>query len=317
MAIVMWLHFSDLHLNSEGVETERLRDALPKYLAKNVQQCNYVFCTGDIRQAPANFAEKSSEYIKSLCAAVQVSIENFFIVPGNHDVNRSLPERVSAIKEMCKVYRSRDGQIESGALESIHKGQEDFRKVLASIYAGIPERVAYYESPQMPHFVVQTEHFNILHVDTTVSYTEKRESNLILGTWPLSRAIKTLDKAKPTILLTHYAIGSLSQDEKSEVSNLLRDHNITLWLAGHEHTHQLMPFGYLTSIQAGELKFEEGAHATVLVGEYDTDTGKGAIEAHTWFQEGWAKYPRLWRGYSDEYAELDKFPFVLGFREPA
>lgn len=315
MATVRWIHISDLHLNSDGMETELLRDELPGFLQRSLNSCDYVFCTGDIRYAPAGgFPADSAEYIKSLCRAVHVPMENLFMVPGNHDVNIYSPGRAEAIKRMYNAkdpgssyYDSRVGKIEAADLEAIHAGQEEFRTLLASVYADVPGRLARYGDPLKPHFVIETDHFNILHVDTTLSYGEDQERDLILGTKPLYDAIKTLNVSKPAILLTHYAMASLSQDERKSVSQLLQKNHVRLWLAGHEHDHNLMPYSYLYSIQTGELRYEDRASATVLAGEYNTETGCGFIRAYTWFQEGWAEYPIIWHGYAEE----NKFPFSL------
>jgi len=298
------------------METELLRDELPGFLQRSGIRCDYAFCTGDIRYAPAGgFPVGSAQYIKGLCRSVHVSPSDLFIVPGNHDVNIYSPGRAEAVGRMYNAkaletsyYNSRIGKIEAVDLEAIHGGQEDFRTLLASIYSDVPERLAYYSDPLKPHFVIETEYFNILHVDTTISYAQGQERDLVVGTKLLYDVIKTVNAKKPTILLTHYAMASLSQDERKSVAQLLQKNHIKLWLAGHEHDHNLMPYSYIYSIQTGELRYEERASATVLVGEYDTNSSSGFIRAYSWFQEGWGEYPIIWHGYAEE----NKFPFVLG-----
>lgn len=43
MAIIKWLHVSDLHLNKIGVENIRLRKKLIDYLYSLSIKCDYVF----------------------------------------------------------------------------------------------------------------------------------------------------------------------------------------------------------------------------------------------------------------------------------
>ena len=52
MSITKWIHFSDLHLNITDTETKLLREQLKSYLAKKEIQCDYAFCSGDLRNAP-------------------------------------------------------------------------------------------------------------------------------------------------------------------------------------------------------------------------------------------------------------------------
>ena len=172
------------------------------------------------------------------------------------------------------------------------KGETDFKDFLLKIFK--PDRVAMYGNPDRPHFVIETPDFNILHVDTTISYTKDQEANdLIVGTHALYKEINKVNKNKPTILLTHYPITSLLQDERKYISSILQKNEIRLWLAGHEHDHVAQPIHYLHQLQAGELRYENKANATFLIGEYDHISGKVQVMAYTWFPEGWAQYPIL------------------------
>ena len=64
-------------------------------------------------------------------------------------------------------------------------------------------------------------------------------------------------------------------------------------------------------MQAGELRKEKGANATILIGEYDEEFFCGRIKAYSWFMEGWAPYPIIWHGGKKE----DEFPFALRLPE--
>ena len=152
----------------------------------------------------------------------------------------------------------------------------------------------------MPHFNIETEHFNILHVDTNLAYTSGQEHNdLFVGTKLLYDAIHTLNKNKPTILLSHYPVTSFLQGEKKVLSTMLQHNGVRLWLAGHEHDQVLQKVHYIYSLQAGVLRNEQGVRSSVLLGQYDPTTCKCFVNAHTWFEEGWAKYP---------YVDLENTP---------
>lgn len=305
-----WLHISDLHLGSGGMATTMLRDELPRYLRENGLLCDYIFCTGDIRTAnvPANgFTDGMAEYILELCRAVGVPAQNLFIVPGNHDVDRDIAGRPEAIKRLMlnrkAYYRSCDGHIKYDDMTAIMAGESDFTEFLSKILP--PERVVLYGRPDAPHFNVETDDFNILHVDTTLTYCKGHDKmDFIVGTEALYNVIRSLDKRKPTILLTHYPFSALTQDEKGVLSTALQSNGVRLWLAGHEHEHQLQKMHYLDSVQAGELKLEDRAKTSVLIGEYDERSGHCSITAHAWYPEGWAPYPLVDKdneGHHDRY----------------
>lgn len=311
--MLRWLHISDLHFNDNDMSTVSLREELPNFLKRNNIRCDYVFCTGDIRTAnatPNDFPDEAKRYLVQLCEAVGITTDRLFIVPGNHDVNRDAAGRHDAVK---RVFYHRDGYydpkygiINEADLQALYVGQKDFRDFLTEIYP--EDRMKLYTNPAQPHFNIETPDFNILHVDSTLTYTKDQEAtDLILGTKLLQNALMTLNPDKPTILLSHYPFTSLHQDEKKYVRELLYKKGVRLWLAGHEHDHMVHPMDYLNSLQTGELRMEEKTNATVLVGEYDEVTCVGYVTAYTWFAEGWAKYPILWHDGRKE----DQYPFQL------
>ena len=81
--MINWLHISDLRLGSEGAITNMMRDELPEYLKELGVKCDYVFCTGDNRTAnvsPNVFTDEMANYLKSICDAVQTSVDRLYIV---------------------------------------------------------------------------------------------------------------------------------------------------------------------------------------------------------------------------------------------
>lgn len=295
--MIRWLHISDLHLGSDGAVTAMLRDELPIFLKKEGLKCDYVFCTGDIRTANANpndFTDDMAAFLKQICEAVEITTERLFIVPGNHDVNRDVAGRADTIEEALwgknLYYNSNDGVIKPDDLAVIMSGENDFKTFLGKVYS--PDRQAIYGKADAPHFNVETEDFNILHVDTTVAYTKGHEAyDLVIGTKMLYDVIGTLNKKKPTILLTHYPYDCLRQGEKKILSTMLQHNSIRLWLAGHEHDKLLKKEQYLDVLQSGELRKEDKTSPSFLLGEYEPTTLNCNVSAYIWYPEGWGKYP--------------------------
>ena len=122
---------------------------------------------------------------------------------------------------------------------------------LSKIYP--KDRLAKYGNPKFPHFNIETDDFNVLHVDSTLSYTKDQEAyDLIVGGEALYHVVRSLNKTKPTILLTHYPFTALLQEERKYLSTLLQKNEIRLWLAGHEHDHVVQRIHYIDQLQAGE-----------------------------------------------------------------
>ena len=307
--MIRWLHISDLHFNDDDMSTIFMRDELPKYLKEKDIKCDYIFCTGDIRTANASpniFQEESVQYLTELCTAVGITTDRLFIVAGNHDVDRNVAGRDEAIRRICfqrnGYYDPKYGKIKEDDLNAIYEGQAEFRKFLSKIYTD--DRVSKYSDPLKPHFNIETDDFNVLHIDSTLTYTKEQEAvDLVIGT----KLLKELNPNKPTVLLSHYPFMALLQEEKKYVRELLYHNGVGLWLAGHEHDHMVQKVGYFHMLQAGELRMEERTNATVLLGEFDDNTNAGNVTAHSWFPEGWAKYPILWHDGTKE----NQYPFQL------
>lgn len=93
-------------------------------------RCDYAFCTGDVRNAPSgDFLEDASKKIEEIWEVIQIPQKRFFIVPGNHDIDRSIKGRVEAIETIIigdknrSAYDAKDGIISEDNLKQISKGK--------------------------------------------------------------------------------------------------------------------------------------------------------------------------------------------------
>lgn len=295
------------------MSSTRMRDKLLTFLIEEIGHLDYVFLTGDIRSAnvPDNrFTQEMVDFLKDICSRCGIVIDRLFIVPGNHDINRDVAGRHDAIENVKfkwnGYYDPFSGKIKVEDLNAIWNGLEDLRNFLSLIYS--PDQLSLYQNPIVPHFIVETEDFNIIHLDSTITYTKDQEAHdLIVGNKYLYNILKNINKKKPSILLTHYPITSLLQDEKKMVSEMLRDFGVRLWLCGHEHDQNLQPYKYLHMLQSGEVQYEKNGRASFFVGQYDPDTFRCEVNAYAWFPEGWAKYPFVDRDGDKE----DTYKFEL------
>lgn len=298
MKKVKWLHISDLHLNKVGVETRRMRNKLMEYLRENKISCEYIFITGDLRYAPAGtFDDSTVTFLNTLCSTVSVPIERLFIVPGNHDLIRDDSHRLSAIDNTCGnngYYNYTDGMIKKEDLDLMSSGRDEFKKIIQEIYQRIPNRIALYNNSAKPHFCIETEDFNLVHLDSALTYTKNRQRDLLIGTDLLMSVLEGVNQNKATIILTHYSFDFLDRREQNTVFNLLTDYNVQMWFSGHEHNELLrMQRDYFYEFQCGNLMHEgDGTKSCVILGEYDKETFCGVAQVYVWNSpDGWSVYP--------------------------
>ena len=204
--------------------------------------------------------------------------------------------RETAIERMLKSYHPKTGNISKEDLSCISDGKKNFITLMERLYPEGDLRLAKYRDAENPHFCIETEDFNLLHIDTTLSYMRGHERDLLIGTEAFLNLLEQLNQQKPTILLTHYSFEYLSRMEQKIVLRLMEDYQIQLWFAGHEHTdlvrHQR---DYFFEFQCGNLLHEDAdTKSSIILGEYDPLSGTGAIRVCLWNSpDGWALYPYI------------------------
>lgn len=303
---IHWLHLSDIHLNKRDVDSRRMRNRLLDYMKELGTQIDYIFITGDLRYAPmGEFAADTVDYINKLLNVTNLTVDRLFIVPGNHDIERDAEGRAEAILESIKDYSPKDGALASDKMVAVHCGHTEFRKMMHTIYHENQEQAAGYDNDQKPHFVTETKDFNIICIDTALTYTKQRNNNLFIGTEYIMDLLEELNQDKPSIILTHYSFDFLERSEQMQIVQLLKDFHVQLWLAGHEHTVLMRKqWDYFYEFQSGNLMHEgEYTRSTIMIGTYDPASYNGIVEVHEWDSDnGWFKMQNVGVHKEDYYA---------------
>ena len=305
---IRWIHFSDLHLgNDSAVDTRLMRRKLPEYISRLNQEFNYAFCSGDVKEWNADY-KTASDYILKLCTAAHTPLDHLFIVPGNHDVDRGGRARTRLINRLTDwktdYYRSNAGFITDADYALLKSGQGVFRSFISALFGA--DRAEKYSAP---HFIITTEHLNVLHLDTTLTYGNGHERDFVIGTQALMNTLDQRDVNKPTIILTHYSFDFLGQSERDQMETILNEYNVRLWIAGHEHENLIRwQREKFIECQCGNLALQKGARSCFLTGELDLKTGYGVIVVHAWYEgKNWEVYPFARNGSEDDRV----FPFQL------
>ena len=303
---IHWLHLSDIHLNKRDVDSRRMRNRLLDYMKELGTQIDYIFITGDLRYAPmGEFAADTVDYINKLLSVTNLTVDRLFIVPGNHDIERDAEGRAEAILESIKDYSPKDGALASDKMAAVHCGHTEFRKMMHIIYHENQEQAASYDDDEKPHFVTETKDFNIICIDTALTYTKQRNDNLFIGTEYIMDLLEELNQDKPSIILTHYSFDFLERSEQMQIVQLLKDFHVQLWLAGHEHTVLMRKqWDYFYEFQSGNLMHEgEYTKSTIMIGMYDPASYKGIVEVYEWDSDnGWFKMQNVGVHKEDYYA---------------
>lgn len=244
MSRIRWIHFSDLHLNLTGTETKRLRENLLEYLDTIVGKIDYAFFTGDIRHAPSgDFPSNAGKEIENICNAIGLPEKRLFIVPGNHDIDRNCSKKNKVINRMLSGenrYKSEDGIILEKDIVCLCKAKKSFYKFVD----GVDSKWIYKEQltdTRNPHFLIITDDFNVIHIDSTLFYSEQRQRDFVVGTYRIQELLEEADANKMTIIMSHYSFDFIEENERRELIALLmiimllcglRGMNTTFWRGG-------------------------------------------------------------------------------------
>lgn len=223
-----WLHLSDIHFGYQNASVSSMRR---KLLAKvqELDQIDCLFITGDFRygkESPQDYPTDTLKFIQDLQAALKLGPENTFIVPGNHDVNRSTA-LTAVLSEEHRHYTTPDGNIQSDTLELITTRRAPFLKLY--------EKICGRKEPGW-HYCVPYGSFNLICLNTAILCgSDGEDGTLAVGSALLNELAESVDSSKPGIVLAHHDFDSLRHEEQQNLEITLKEMGAVLYLCGHKH----------------------------------------------------------------------------------
>ena len=239
-SIFKWVHLSDLHLRSlleSGFNSTELKEKLPPYLESHIQDADALIITGDYRFAPGKEENPQSvgDFIKRIAKSLKLEPTKIFMVPGNHDLDRS-EVRSDVIRGLRSTYSAGHGTFSAERMERLQKDFLFFEELRKVVY-GTADTV----TSANPHFAVCLERCNLLLLNTalTAGMVDKGqvddEHKLLLGSSHLSAVVHDIKNDNPTIAVGHHGLKFLEDNEYNTCSRFLNEAGIRLYLCGHEH----------------------------------------------------------------------------------
>lgn len=311
MGIINWIHISDLHFGcDEGASTKLFRmevsDYINRYFGLIGKKPEYLFITGDIIFPKDNndivgSYEKAKDFILSIIEQdnIEISKDNIFIVPGNHDVTSDKSKRRY---ESASIIREKNNyNFSTGKVENEHKElwndlkpTTEFQKFFFDL-RGEP-----YENN---HVLYHHDDINIFCIDTSiVSIGSKNDyEKLFVGSNEVIDILKTVKKDKPIFILAHHPLSFFNKYEGSILKRTFSLSGVVLYLYGHKHfleTDTLVP-KLLPIEKQGDLyssidaiscpthmdEVDNNKFSTkigVVTGTYDTQKRIGEVVFHIW-----------------------------------
>lgn len=309
-----WVHLSDLHFRSlqdSGFNSTELKEKLPLYLRSRIQNADALIITGDYRYAPdrEENPQNVGDFIRKIAEELKLGPEKIFLVPGNHDLDRS-EIRSDVIRRVRNAYSSGQGTFSAERLKRL---QEDFSffDELCKVVYGTDKQVA----SAYPHCLISLEHCNLLMLNTALTAgleDEGRvndEHNLLLGSNHLAAVVHDIKNENPTIAVGHHGLKFLEGNEYNTCVTFLNDKGIRLYLCGHEHKLWDGVFGDKgKEVTVGCLiQNAQTVEAGFSVGELMSN-GTVSLHAHKWDmgKQNWYPHPPGDHQYEGLYPAMEE-----------
>lgn len=333
MGIIRWLQLSDLHFGLEDYTTEAAFDSFYSYLGSiikeketNNEKPEYLFITGDMLYAPkageankTKLVSQSRTAIRRIQELSKIPPENTFIVPGNHDVNRDgvHKNRGDRLSMLYDAYRINEGIIDNGVIQNL---LDDFDSFQSLTDPSIDGPVVYNSGmPSTIHSYVDMNTFGLVLMNTAFSYGKDHTTQLIFGVKYLHSILASIPNDKPIIILAHHPLNDACEYSRLE-NELVNHQNVKLYLCGHVHrflihslrNSKVMLFNNPTFMDEDKAT-KEPCQIGFTLGEMDSETGQGFIEAHLYDTafDFWDKYRQF--GGKQNASKTDRLEGIYRF----
>jgi predicted MPP superfamily phosphohydrolase len=296
-APIRWLHLSDFHVGKDNYATLKMFDYIRAHVSKRKSEGftpDFLFITGDL--ANKGLASEYDTFWLEFVSPLQDEIGNnisqrTFVVPGNHDVDRTKHPAFSQ-NEIAKP--------ESHYLDPNDEGNRlrgdmlipRFRGYLDSDCTLVKGAFAKTEGTYSQCLTIHGQDVGIVGINTAwLSKDEKDERKLTPGKPLLEKALDTIKSTKLRIVLGHHPVDWFVPAQQKSIKSLLGQSHV-LYLHGHLHDAWAEPsYGggqsYL-AIQAGagfQAREGEPWRNGLVWGEADLHVGEVKLQPWRWIQE--------------------------------
>ncbi len=243
------IHLSDFHLNPKNLND--WNTYINAAFIKKIEELNLdlsktiIVCTGDLVDKGGASYETieealmlfKTEVIDYICEKLSISVDHFFIVPGNHDIERKLDSKKVELgsREFYKNYdnilSSQNSILDKGEREGVQrlKAYFEFDKI---VYQGIDR----YSSFLGNAYKIEIDGTSIgiaLLNSAWRAYDDDDKDYLILGEEQLSRCTSHIQDCKIKIALMHHPLDWFNMENNIISNHINKDYDILF--VGHVH----------------------------------------------------------------------------------
>lgn len=307
-----WMHISDIHMNKEFNDaiSNILRKKLPKFIEDNNLKVDYLFITGDYRDAsymkdktlkenPKVQAENVAEYIEELADVLKIKYDHVYLVPGNHDLHRK--EDKECIAKIKNQYKN-------------SKSFENYRGDLLSRFEFFYkiEDVFHPYTNKAFHRFYKCDDADILCLNTALLCDgDEKPGELIIGTKHIEEIVDKTNSNTPLFVLAHHDLEFITEQEAKDLKAIVANRKV-FYLCGHSHklSYSFDDNSKICKIMVGATKHIEESYPIISIGDVSDDGDLFSLKfyVYNYFEKnGWNLYKEfLHRTYKNKLGFISK-----------
>ena len=245
--MIQIIHISDFHLDSKPISIKKtdLINALIDDLNSqdiNLSKCIIVISGDLIDKGGKDFASTKDAFkffqeifVDEFSKRLSIKKEQFFFVPGNHDIDRNKIESIvekGTAEEVSTISGINDFILKNREKSKYLDRLKDYKEFEQDFYAdlSIKKHMSNFDSCFLTNDNVGIACFN----SAWRSSKENEDGLLILGESQVESAISFLKDAEIKIAVMHHPLTDLRKDDFDKVKPILY-RNFDILLIGHKH----------------------------------------------------------------------------------
>ena len=298
MADLTWLHISDLHRRiGASLDSEIVRAAFFRDLTTAVHKgraIDLIFFTGDLTFSGMKAEyQLASQFLDAVLKTCRLRKKRLFLIPGNHDVDRSKISPVAKTSSTNLLSREDVNTVleDKGDLRLLCARLSGYSAFLRNYYGTLLT-----PSLAFPPYTLATSlkirgcKVGILGLNSTwLSAGDTDERSLLIGDSQIRQALTLIGDTDLNIALVHHPLEWLKAFDADESEALLTS-SCSFLLRGHLHKSKIRelsnPDGRLIQIAAGSLYAGPTWPNGYNIVHFDTATQHGRIILRRFSPEG-------------------------------
>jgi predicted MPP superfamily phosphohydrolase len=292
-----WLHLSDLHFKADEKWDRRTTLAALIRKVKELKEEGHgpdlVFLTGDIA-----FSGKKAEYDQAFVFLDQLQAatglepsKRFYLIPGNHDVDRSLATKQEGRLLLAETQEEIEGLLRHR--ETMHllgRRLDAFyaftERIQGPARGWVPERPWRVDFPEVETGLGSIA---VLQLNSAWASGSNDEKHLLVGEMQVREALLESESAALKIALVHHPVSELADFDRARLETLLPAEKVQFLLFGHLHRPrprvQLTPAGHLVELATGAAYNDDEYPRGFTWGQLDP-SGKLEVRLFAYSSEG-------------------------------